>query len=91
MSSLNVTSSSSKIHYGQCELDSHADTILAGKNCIVLSYTGKECSVVPYQEGYESTDNVPISNVATAWKSPENGEIFILIFHEALWMGSLIY
>ena len=91
LSALTVTSSTSKVHCGQCELDSHADTILAGKNCIVLSYTGKECRVVPYQEGYESTDNVPISNVATAWKSPENGEIFILIFHEALWMGSLIY
>ena len=66
MSSSTVTSSSSKVHYGQCELDSHADTIVAGKNCIVLSYTGKECSVVPYQDGYESTDNVPIANVATA-------------------------
>ena len=66
MSSSTVTSSSSKVHYGQCELDSHADTIVAGKKCIVLSYTGKECSVVPYQDGYESTDNVPIANVATA-------------------------
>ena len=47
MSSLNVTSSSIKVHYSQCELDSHADTIVAGNNCIVLSYTGKECSVVP--------------------------------------------
>ena len=90
MSSSTVTSSCSRVHYGQCELDSHADTIVAGKNCIVLSYTGKECSVVPYREGYESTDNVPIANVVMAWKCPENGEIFILIFHEALWMGYLM-
>ena len=67
MLSSTVTSSSSKIHYGQCELDSHADTIVAGKNCIVLSYTGKEFSVVPYRYGYESTENVPIANVGTAW------------------------
>ena len=57
---------------------------MAGKNCILLSYTGKECSVVPYQDGYESTDNVPIANVATSWQSPENGDIYIFIFHEAL-------
>ena len=56
----------------------------------MLSYIGKECSVVPYRDGYDSTYNAPIANVATACKSPENGEIFILIFHEALWMGSLM-
>ena len=61
-----------------------------GKNCIVLSYTGKKFSVVPYQEGYESTYNVPIANVAMAWQCPENGDIFILIFYETLWMGSLM-
>ena len=85
-----VTSSPHKVYYGHCELDSHADKIVAGKNCIVLSYTGKECSIFPYREGYKSTENVTIVNVATAWKSPENGEIFILIFHEALWMGYLM-
>ena len=67
MSSSTVTSSSSKVHYGQCELDSHTDTIVAGNNCLLLSYIVKECSVVPYREGYESTDNVPIANVDTAW------------------------
>ena len=90
VSSLTVASSSSRVHYRQCEFDSHTDIIVAGKNCIVLSYTGKECSVFPYQDEYESTDNIPISNVATAQQSHENGEIFILIFHEALWMGSLM-
>ena len=63
---------------------------MAGKNCILLSYTGKECSVVPYLDRYDSTDNVPIINVATVWQSPENGDIFILIFNEAMWMGSLM-
>ena len=90
VSSLTITSSSSKVHYSQCELDSHADTIVSGKNFIVLSYKEKLYSVVPYREGYESTNNVPIVIVATAWQSPENGEILILISREALWMGSLM-
>ena len=90
MSSSTMISLSSKFRYGQCELDSHSDTIVDGKNCIVLSYTGKQCSVFPYREGYESTENVPIANVLSEWQPPENGDIFILIFHEALWMGSVM-
>ena len=87
---MNVTSSSSKVRYDQCELDLHAGTILSSNNCIVFSYTGKEFSVVPYRDGYESIDNVPVANVTTSWQSPENGEIFILVFREALCMGSLM-
>ena len=32
-------------------------------------------------------NNVPIANVATAWQCPTTGQVFILVFHEALWMG----
>ena len=73
--------------YGNCELDSHADTIVAGKNCIILSYTGKECDVSPYREDYESIKNVPIVTAATAWQSPITGQTYILVLNEAIWMG----
>ena len=78
--------SKSGVVYGQCELDSHADTIAAGANCTVLHYTGKECSVVPYRDDYKSV-TVPVASVATAWQSPVTGEVYILVFNEALWMG----
>ena len=80
-------SSPSNITYGNCELDSHADTIVAGKNCIILQYTGKECDVSPYRDDYDSISNVPIVHAATAWQSPITGQTFILVFNEALWMG----
>ena len=35
------TETSNVVTHGKCELDSHADTTVAGKNCIVLTYTGK--------------------------------------------------
>ena len=79
--------SSSDVYYGPCEMDSHADTIVAGKNCVILEYTGKECNVSPYREDYEAIQNVPIANVATAWQSTVHGDTFILVFNEALWMG----
>ena len=73
--------------YGRCELDSHADSIVAGGNCVILSYTGKVCDVAPYRDDYDTIDNVPIVNAATAWQSPNSGQIYILIFNEAIWMG----
>ena len=72
---------------GRCELDSHADTLVAGRNCVVLGYTGNECEVQPYREDYDSISNVPIATVATAWQSPSTGQCYILVFNEALWMG----
>ena len=73
--------------FGKCELDSHADTIVAGANCVILQYTGKECDVSPYREDYESIENVPIVHAATAWQSPVTGQTYILVLNEALWMG----
>ena len=76
--------------FGRCELDSHADTIVAGANCVILQYTGKECDVSPYREDYASVENVPIVHAATAWQSSHTGQTYILILHEALWMGDAI-
>ena len=68
-------------------MDSHADTVVAGANCIILNYTGKECDVSAYQDDYTPVQNVPIVTAATAWQSHETGQTYILVFHEALWMG----
>jgi hypothetical protein len=69
------------------ELDSHADTVVLGNNCLVLNYTNRECDVAPYTDTYQAISNVPIVTGATAYTSPTTGDTFILVFHEALWMG----
>ena len=33
----------------RCEMDSHADTCVAGPNFIILSFTGEQCDVTPYK------------------------------------------
>ena len=73
--------------HGRCELDSHADTTVVGSNCILLHHTGKVCDVTPYRDDYESINDVPIVTAATAWQSPSSGQVYILVFNEALWMG----
>ena len=50
-----------KVYHGRIELDSHADTIVFGKNCAVIHYTGRECNVSPYTDTYESIKSVPIA------------------------------
>ena len=76
-----------KVVQGKLDMDSHADTNVAGANCCILSYTGKECDVSPYREDYEAIQNVPIVTAATAWQSPHTGQVYVLVLHESLWMG----
>ena len=73
--------------YSQLEMDSHADTIVCGLNCIIMHFTGKECDVLPYTDTYEAIKSVPIVQAATAYDNPETGETTILILNEAIWMG----
>ena len=68
-------------------MDSHADTIVAGRNCVVLNYVGKECDVHAFSDSHDAIKNVPLAQVGTAWQSPESSQTYILVMNEALWMG----
>ena len=85
-----VQNDSLSINYGRTELDTHADTIVLGSNCVVLNYTGRVCDVSPYTDTYKSITDVPIVTGATAWTCRHTGETFILVFHESLWMGDVM-
>ena len=76
--------SRNEIFTARVELDSHADTIVFGKNCVVLQYTGRECDVAPYTDTYDSIKGVPVVQAATAWTSPETSQTYVLIFNEGL-------
>ena len=73
--------------HGRIELDTHADTTVLGSNCVVLSYTGKECEVSPYSSQYEAVQNVPVVTGATVWTNAADGMAYLLISNESLWMG----
>ena len=75
---------------GRIELDSHADTIVLGANCIILSHTGQSCKVMPYSDTYDAITHVSVVTGATLWTSLHDSDEFILIFNEALWMGDTL-
>jgi len=78
-----------KVHHGKIELDSHANTIVFGKNCVVLAFAGRESHASPYTDTYDSIKSVPIAKARTAWTSPESGTTFIFgVSNKGLWMGN---
>ena len=68
-------------------MDSHADTRVLGSNCVVLTYMGKECEVLPYADEYNAIRNVPVVMGATVWTNSQDGAPILLVFDKALWMG----
>ena len=44
----------------RCEMDSHADTCVAGPNFTVIEFTGEHCDVTPYTADYQPILNVSI-------------------------------
>ena len=70
------------------EADSHADTFVAGKNCVALNFTDRTCGVQPYSDQYEMITDVPIITAATGYTS-SNGLNYIIVVPEALYMPSL--
>ncbi|KAI2501857.1 Reverse transcriptase (RNA-dependent DNA polymerase) [Fragilaria crotonensis] len=72
----------------RCEMDSHADTCVAGPNFKILEYTGEQCDVSPYTSDYDPITNVSVVNAATAFTDESSGETVILRFNQVLWYGS---
>jgi hypothetical protein len=66
------------------EIDNHADTICAGRNCRIESYTPYECSVSPLLEEYQEQQSVKICTALTAASIPSTGETIILRLGQCL-------
>ena len=73
---------------GRVELDTHADTFVAGRNCLLMNFTERVCDVMPYSDDYEPKTGIPIVQAATGYTAA-NGQRTILIFNEALWLPDM--
>ena len=70
-----------------CEMDSHADTVAAGRNFVLYDTPSRTVNVHAYSEEYKPITDIPIATVATVWIDESNGQPYLLIFHEALFFG----
>lgn len=87
---MNISMSSPIIH-STCELDSHADTCVAGSNCVILEYMGDTVSVAGFNKTHDVMSNIPIVTAAMAYDDLENGITYIMILHQALYLGETSY
>ena len=78
----------SKAFYGRAELDSHADTTVTGRNCILLHHTEISYDVAPVNDTYKTMKYVDIVSAATRFTSM-TGKQYILVFNEELYMTEL--
>ena len=72
---------------GRCELDSHADTCVAGRNCVVLEDTEQTVSVSAFTDKHQTFNNVPVVTAATAYDDERTGNTYILIIGHAIYMA----
>jgi hypothetical protein len=86
--SFETTHSNAPGNTARCELDTHADTCVAGPNFGLDEYTGDFCDVTPYSTDYQPLTNIPIVNASTAFTNATTGETMILRFNQVLWYGS---
>ena len=77
-----------KFYKGRVEIDSHADTFLAGRNCTVLNFSERICDVMPYSDTYQPMVDIPIVQAATGYTAPD-GSQYILVFNEAIYMPDM--
>jgi len=82
-----VQNPASKKCVNRTDMDSHADTCVAGANTVPLFFTDETVSVAPFIGEYKSLRDVPIASVATAWDSPIDGSTVVLVINEALYFG----
>eukprot|EP00536_Pseudo-nitzschia_multiseries_P016348 jgi/Psemu1/45862/gm1.45862_g len=75
---------------GYYELDSHVDTTVAGSNMVLLNpdQITTHVDVAPFSEEYKPLKKIPIGSCVTAWTSPTSGQVYIIVFHQALYFGN---
>jgi hypothetical protein len=87
IASLNSVSVSSVSAETTCELDSHADTSVAGSIFILLEEPTRTVDVFGISPELPLIKNVPIATAGTAWVDPKSGQSYLLILNECLFMG----
>ncbi|CAJ1952671.1 unnamed protein product [Cylindrotheca closterium] len=72
------------------ELDSHANMIVVGSNCFVLSDTGRTASVNPYNPEY-AAKSIPIVDASLLYEDQVTGQEYILVIRNALHVPSMTH
>lgn len=81
-----ASSAVATLSHDTTELDSHADTSVAGANFRILYDTGEYATVHSFSSENKPFDKIPIGTAATAW-TDRRGQTYILRLNQALLFG----
>ena len=70
------------------ELDTHADTTVLGKSCLVIHDFNKTVSVSGWDASVGSTECLTVSGVV-AYDHPYTGITYMLVWHQAIYLNSM--
>ena len=63
--------------------------VCLGQQALVFNDDGKTCGVTPYDPSLGTKHAVPLRDMALAYEDPSTGEVFILVFFNALHMPEM--
>jgi hypothetical protein len=73
----------------RCNLDSHANTCIAGGNALEISHEdGQTITVSGFSSEFEPRQDIRVSTVTFLWEDPKSGKQYNFIVHEALYFGN---
>ena len=74
---------------GTTELDSHANMVVLGNQCIIIQRTGRYADVNSFASDVGSMARVPIVDAALAYDCPHSERTFLLVARNALFVESM--
>ena len=70
-----------------CEMDSHADTSVAGEAFILISEPTRFVTVSGYSPELKALPKVPVGSAPTTYVDVRTGKSYLLILHECVYFG----
>ena len=71
------------------QLDSHANMVVLGKFCAILSKSGRTAEVSGFTQDIGVLSKVPLIDAALAYDCPIDGKTYILVARNALYVPSM--
>ena len=71
------------------ELDSHANFCVVGRNCYIISRSGKCVDVAAFSEDAGGLREVPIVDCILAYDCPRTHQVFLLVMRNVLYVESM--
>ena len=74
---------------GRTELDSHANMCVLGRQCYIISHSGKSVNVGAFTESAGGLNEVPIVDAMLAYDCKRTNQVYLLVLRNVLYIESM--